>query len=67
MMLEEMKGTCILKNLVKKYCDERWLKEVKNDVRRNEGYVHIEKFRRHHRQLLLIKGVEGTISRCSPK
>ena len=44
MMLEEMKGTCILKNLVKKYCDERWLKEVKNDVRRNEGYVHIEKF-----------------------
>ena len=32
---------------------------------RNEGYLYIEIFEIHHRQLLLIKGVEVTIGRCS--
>ena len=34
---------------------------------RKEGYLYIEIFETHHRQLLLIKGVEVTIDRCSSK
>ena len=43
------------------------VKGAKNDVRRNERYLHIEIFGRHDRQLLLIKVVEVTIGRCSSK
>ena len=47
--------------------DGRRSKTMLLEEMRNEGYVYIEIFESHHRQLLLTKGVEVTIGRCSSK
>ena len=40
--------------------DGRRSKTMLSEEMRNQGHVYIEIFERHHRQLLLIKGVEVT-------
>ena len=52
-------------NIVKFVQDGQRSKNMLLEEMRNEGYVYIEIFESHQRQLLLTNGVEVTISRCS--